>query len=382
MEVKKILKYINETASKEEAREVEAWINASQDHAKKFNLLKAKHIASTFDDTINSADTNQGLFRYKTNIEKSSKNKSKNLKQSILKYAAIFIIAIGTSYLFFTENKLEIPEDTITLELENGDIKIIQDDGNAQFVDSKGNTITTQKGNKLNYNNSNISNEEKLVYNTLTVPYGKRFNIVLSDNTQVTLNAGTSMKYPVKFIKGHNREVFINGEAFFDVTKDKAHPFVVKSSDLNIRVLGTKFNVSSYPEDLNTKTVLVEGSVSLYQEETYKPKKATLLTPGHLAYLNKSNNAISLEKVDVSLHTSWINGSISFKHEPFKNILKKLERQYNVVIKCESKDLNETSFTARFDNASLEYILKTFRNNYDIKYTIENKPNKTITIKP
>ncbi len=386
METKKALKYINGTASEKERREIEAWINASQGHAEKFNLLKANHIASTFDETIKTTDTNQGFSKYKTNIEKSSKKKTKNLKRSVLKYAAIFIIAIGSSYLIMTGNFLgnnqEIPKDAITLELENGDTKIIQEDGTAQFVDSKGNTIVTQKGNKLNYNIDD-SNPEELVYNTLTVPYGKRFNIVLSDNTHVTLNAGTSLKYPVKFIKGHNREVHINGEAFFDVAKDKDHPFVVKSSGLNVRVLGTKFNVSNYPEDLSTKTVLVEGSVSLYQKETYTSKEATLLTPGHLASLDKENKTISLEKVDVALHTSWIHGTISFKHEPFKNILKKLERQYDVVIKCESIELNETFFTARFDKVSLEYILKTFRNNYDIKYTTKSTPNRqTITIKP
>ncbi len=386
METKKALKYINGTASEKEVREIETWINASQDHAKKFNVLKAEYIASTFDETINTADTNQELFKYKANIEKSSKNKTKNLRLSILKYAAIFIITIGSSYLIVSGNFLgdnfEIPKDAITLELENGETKIIQEDGVAQFVDSKGNTIVTQKGNKLNYNN-NISNTEKLVYNTLTVPYGKRFNIVLSDNTHVTLNAGTSLKYPVKFIKGHNREVHINGEAFFDVAKDKDRPFVVKSSGLNVRVLGTKFNVSNYPEDISTKTVLVEGSVSLYQEEIYKPKEATLLTPGHLASLNKSNKTIALEKVDVSLYTSWIYGTISFKHEPFKNILKKLERQYDIVIKCESKELNETFFTASFDTTSLEYILKTFSNNYDIKFSVDDSTNKkTITINP
>lgn len=383
METDKILKYIKGVTSEEEAREVQEWINASQENAKRFNLLKAEYIVSTFDETSRNTDTNKSYGKYKTSVEKSSKNKQKVIWRKTFKYAAMLAIVLGSAYLYkagiFKDNTIVIPKDAIVLELGNGETKVIKEDGSAQFVDAKGNTIGIQKGNKLEYNNNN-SEPDKLVYNTLTVPYGKRFDVVLSDSTRVTLNAGTSLRYPVKFIKGHKREVFINGEAFFDVIKDKAHPFIVNAKDLNVRVLGTKFNVSSYPEDLKSKTVLVEGAVSLYQEEDYLPNKATLLKPGQLASLNKSTNTITVEKVDVSLYTAWINGAISFKHELFKNILKKLERQYDVDISCNNKKLNETFFTASFDNVSLEYILETFRNNYDIKYTTQNLTNKTAII--
>jgi len=205
----------------------------------------------------------------------------------------------------------------------------------------------------------------------LTVPYGKRFDIVLSDSTQVHLNAGTSIKYPVKFIKGKDREVHLTGEAFFEVAKDAGHPFIVNANGLNIRVLGTKFNVSAYPEDSTTKTMLVEGSVGLYQDIAYNPEKTTFLKPGHLASLNKANKDISVERAEISLYTGWMKGNLIFRHVPFKNIIKKLERHYNVVITNHNKALGNELFTASFDNATLEQVLETFQNNYGLEYRIE-----------
>ncbi len=385
MEPTKILKYIKGIASQKEMEEVQRWMNASHENEKTFNLLKARYITSTFQETAGLANTNKSYNAYRTNIEKRSRNTQKSIRLKTLKYAAVLTVLLSTAYLFksefFNKTSDNIPEGAIVLELENGDTRVIVEGNSAQLVDSEGNTIGEQNGNKLEYNGNDLK-LEKLTYNTLTVPYGKRFDIILSDNTRVTLNAGTSLRYPVKFIKGHKREVFITGEAFFDVTKDEAHPFIVNTKGLNISVLGTKFNVSSYPEDFSTKTVLVEGAVGLYQEADHKKNDVIVLEPGQLGAFNKSTNTIAVDTVDTSLYTAWIDGTISFKHEPFKNILKKLERHYNVSIHCESKALNETSFTASFNEVSLEYILETFENNYDIKYTMDSlQHGKTIKIK-
>ena len=114
--------------------------------------------------------------------------------------------------------------------------------------------VGNQNGNKIVYDTETTL--EKLVYNTIKIPYGKRFELQLSDGTIVHLNSGTTLKYPVKFIASGNRQVFLDGEAFFDVAKDKTHPFVVNADNLNVRVLGTHFNVSNYPEDKLTDIVL------------------------------------------------------------------------------------------------------------------------------
>lgn len=376
MDTDTILKYLNDSTSLLEIKEVEAWIISSPENTKYFNHVKAQHIVATFNETTEVINIEKALNKYKSNIKKSLRDKPNRLWHKTLKYAAMITLIFSSSYYlvdrvsFKSDPSLPTLKDAITLTLENGNTQVIEENGSTQVVDSKGNTIGIQKENKLYYNND--VKTEKLTYNTLTVPNGKRFDIFLSDNTHIFLNAGSSLKYPVKFIKGQKREVFLNGEAFFEVAKDASHPFVVNVNDLKVRVLGTKFNVCAYIENLTTKTVLVEGSVSLYQEDTYIPEKATFLTPGYLASVNRNDKSISLQKVDVSIYTSWIKGTILFKHEPFNNILKILERQYNVVITNNNKELNEELFTASFDNVSLEYILQTFQRNYDIEYTFKN----------
>ena len=209
-----------------------------------------------------------------------------------------------------------------------------------------------------------------MVYNTLTVPYGKRFEIKLSDGTNVHLNAGTSLKYPVKFFKGENRQVFLNGEAFFDVTSDKNHPFIVNAESLNVEVFGTEFNVSAYPEDSTTDVVLVEGSVGLYNEnETLKD--GVTIVPGTKGSHEKKQNNISTEKVNIEIYTQWMQGGLVFRNSTFENISKKLERHYNVKIINNNEHLNKEVFNASFKQESIDIVLSYFSDSYNIEYTIQ-----------
>ncbi|MFB9053164.1 FecR family protein [Formosa undariae] len=381
MDRDKILKYLNNLASQKEIREVEAWINSSSEHIEEFNLLKAEHIISSFEETAKMADTEVSYRQFKNKIRNNNSliELSPNRKWIVpLKYAAILVVTFGVLYSFFigsfhnvpTTSIAEIKEDVITLKLENGTLQVLEENGDAKVTDSKGNMLVSQQGNKLKYNSQ--VKLEKLTYNTLTIPYGKRFDIILSDGSHVVLNSGTSLKYPVKFIKGKNREVYLTGEAFFEVAKNTEQPFIVNANGLSIKVVGTKFNVSAYSEEATINTALVEGAVDLYQEDSFGFEKPISLTPGHLASLNKTNKNISVKETDTSIYTAWINGDIIFKHIPFKLIIKKLERRYNVLIVNNNSALNDQLFTASFESQSLEQILKTFKDNYGINYTIEN----------
>ena len=211
------------------------------------------------------------------------------------------------------------------------------------------------------------------MYNTLKVPYGKRFDVVLSDGTHVFLNSGTSLRYPVQFLKGFDRTVFLTGEAYFDVAKDKEHPFTVHADELDIEVLGTKFNVSHYPEDTNINTVLVEGSVELHTKEGDRQhKEGTLLKPGFKAEWRKAGNDIAIEKVDTEIYTAWVQGKLVFRNTPFRKIRQALERKYNVTIKNRNKDLDGQLFDATFDIETIEEVLESFNKSYAIKYRIED----------
>lgn len=291
--------------------------------------------------------------------------------------AAVFIgfIATGYFYLSNTSSNIsnDIPENAITLQLNDGTIKVVDETRKVKVLDAQGKVVRQQEGASLKYSDSQTKKE--LAYNTLKVPYGKTFKLQLSDGTTVHLNAGSSIKYPIQFIKDLKREVFITGEAYLDVAKDANHPFIVNANDLNIRVLGTQFNVSAYREDEATEVVLVEGSVSLYTEsEGYNTDKNTLLEPGFLGSLNKSNNNISTSEVITSIYTSWISGKLVFRNMTFKNIVKKLERHYDVTIINNNTELMNEVFNANFGNESIEKVLGELKANYGINYRfLDNK---------
>ncbi|WP_289663576.1 FecR family protein [Flavobacterium panacagri] len=279
--------------------------------------------------------------------------------RNVYQYAAIFICLLGLVYLIQyktgKQSKPEVPSDAIQLVLENGDIQVLNPNGEQQIIKKNGEVVASQKENEINYRSDKAIN--KLVYNEIKIPYGKTFKIKLSDGTSVSMNAGSSLKYPVQFIKGHNREVVLEGEAFFDVAKDKTHPFIVKTRGVDVKVLGTKFNVSSYKEDQDINTVLVEGSVSLSD----KNNKKAMLEPGEKGSWNKEETEIAVEKVDTRFYTEWINGEIVFRKTAFKDIVIKLERTYNVKIENNRQDILDKKFNASFNKniESIDKVLET-----------------------
>ena len=286
----------------------------------------------------------------------------------------LVLLTIGLSYQQGFFNSKEAPvlnSNEITLQLENGDIQVISAGKKSQIADAEGNVIGNQNGNKIVYDTETTA--EKLVYNTLKIPYGKRFELQLSDGTIVHLNSGTTLKYPVKFIAGQNRQVFLDGEAFFDVTKDKTHPFVVNADNLNVRVLGTHFNVSNYPEDNLTDVVLVEGSVGLYSaKEQFNAEKNTILKPGFKGSFSKINNQIKTKAVVTDVYTAWIKGGLTFREMTFKDISKKLERHYNVTIVNQNAKLSNEKFNASFGDEPIAKVLSYFNEIHGINYTLKN----------
>lgn len=305
-------------------------------------------------------------------ISSSFENK-KFANWKIVASVAVLIGLAATGY-FYLQNPgvntpVTIPENVITLQLEDGSIKIIEENNTAKVTDKTGTIVGLQKGNQLVYKET--SDVEKLVYNTLTVPYGKNFELQLSDGTTAHLNAGTSLKYPIKFLKGEDRQIFITGEAYLNVAKDSLHPFIVNTGELSVRVLGTQFNVSAYPEDDVTDIVLVEGSVSLFTKaDGYDIDKNTLLKPGIKGSFDRKKNSIISKAVITSIYTSWIDGELVFRNMSFENILKKLERHYDVVIINNNKELSQKYFNANFGSEPIGNVLEELKMNYGIDYVV------------
>lgn len=293
--------------------------------------------------------------------------------------AASIVVLLGVGFAIYKQDlfnkpsqpKFDIKSTDIVLQMEDGTVQIISEDHSVTVVDSRGNVVGNQNGDKLVYESN--SDTEKLTYNTIKIPYGKKFQLQLSDGTHVHLNSGTTLKYPVKFIAGENRQVFLDGEAFFDVAKDKKHPFIVNADKLNVRVLGTHFNVSNYPEDAATDVVLVEGSVGMYHtNEEFNADKNIILKPGYKGTFNKENAKIFTKPVITDIYTSWINGGLTFRNMTFKNIITKLERRYNVTIVNKNEKLANEKFNASFSDESIEKVMSYFNDLHGIDYSIKN----------
>ncbi|WNH09010.1 FecR family protein [Thalassobellus suaedae] len=366
-------KFLNNTITILELEELQEWLKNPK-HQTEFKLYISE--LSDINNALQDIDTKLAY----TSILKRIYTKETPVRQFYArwgKYVAIVTVFLAIGYMYQQEYfsntpELVIPNENIVLKLENGNILILKEDGESKVIDTEGEIIGNQKGNQLIYNKE-VVEKEALRYNTITVPYGKRFKIKLSDNTIVNLNSGTTLKYPVKFIEGEDRKVFLKGEAFFSVTKDTKHPFIVNTDNINIRVLGTKFNVSSYPEDENINTVLVEGAVNVYKNDVaYNKKTVTKLDPGFKATWEKNKKHFTVKKADVEMYTAWINGKIIFRYTTFENIIKKLERHYNVVIINNNSSLNNERFAATFDVETIEEVLECFKKNYQINYTIKN----------
>jgi len=376
MDYFQIDKYLSNNATEEEVALLFKWIDASPENKRTFIQYK-KAWALT---SIGNAYSDQ---MWKQTQKRLHKNRLRRLFSNGLKYAAIFIGIIGISFFFLNKfdnsNNLIIKNNVITLELENGNIEVLTELEDKKIIDSKGNVIGVKSGGELRYeditalDSSSKNSKEELVYNELKIPHGKIFQVVLSDGTKAFLNAGSTLKYPVNFVEGKVRKVFLDGEAFFDVAKDTNHPFVVNVNEMNVRVLGTKFNIASYSEDKFYKTVLLEGSVAIYKKGTpFNLESAALLKPGYSAEWDKKSEEILFEMVDTHLYTDWMSGKLVFVNATFKNIRKKLERHYNVTIVNNNKTLDEKTYSAIFDIESIEQVLETLNKSFAIKYQIKN----------
>jgi ferric-dicitrate binding protein FerR (iron transport regulator) len=200
---------------------------------------------------------------------------------------------------------------------------------------------------------------------------GQRNLIVLQDGTSVWLNAQSKLQYPKTFENDNMREVYLEGEAFFDVVKNSKKPFVVHTSDLSVKVLGTSFNVKSYSEDSNIETTLVHGIISISTDVS--KEENIRLKPNQQAIFNKKSKKIILEnKIETADFTGWKKGMLVFDNMPFSEIKTSLERWYNITIHLEDKASLKCSFSARFDNETIEEVLDLFKTSEAITYTIQD----------
>lgn len=262
--------------------------------------------------------------------------------------------------------------DEVVLILGNGENLKIEEDTNFKYSKS-GKTLTIGGDKKIEQETSRNS---KTSYNTLIIPYGKRSKINLSDGTTVWLNSGSKLVYPVAF-NGDRREIYLEGEAIFDVAHDKSHPFIVKSKDQEVEVIGTVFGVTSYTDEEAINTVLKSGSVQIsYHNDpkTHKYVDKIKITPGTKATYNKDTQGIVSEKVNVNNYFSWRDGMLVFQNNDLRYVTNRIARYYNVKIEIENEELAKESFSGYLDlNEDIDKVIQNIQASTNMNYTIKDK---------
>ncbi|MEW7278334.1 FecR family protein [Aquimarina sp. 2201CG1-2-11] len=366
LEINRIHKYLNNEMSDQEVSEFET-------------LLKDKNYLEKFKEYIitnhyiqmgnNDFDNEQAFSKFQVQIKKNTRSTRvrKNKTSSFLKYAAIFVglLVAGTStYVYLNSKDPNQNNNQITLQLDDESPEILKESEVFKEIKSKeGIILGIQENNKLVYD-VNDSSKTPPKINTLTVPYGKKFKLVLADGTIVNVNSGTTLKFPSHFVPGQLREVELSGEAYFEVMRNEKDAFIVSTNGIKTEVFGTKFNVSSYANDSFSEVVLVEGSVGVFKEKSrFDPATDQKLKPQQKASHSKSKKEVQVSNVDSKNYIAWVDGVLLFKNEKFESIMKKLERFYDKKITINYHKIKDEKFTGQFDIENIEDVLNTFKSN-------------------
>jgi hypothetical protein len=268
--------------------------------------------------------------------------RSREIRLNLLRYAAVVFLVIGSGFftLFLTQNKSEIDKFASSQNIPVGkEVSLVMSDGEQIHINNK--------ESKIQYNHLGTSilvddtiqleqNNDTDGFNQMIVPYGKRSYLLLSDGTKVWINSGSRLVYAPQFT-GDTREVFLEGEAYFEVAKDAGKPFYVRTDAFTINVLGTKFNVKAYKDDKEYTTVLVEGKVSMKVQDQFFSKDA-ILAPNQKMTLIKGQSDFQRSNVDdTGFYTNWIYGYLEFKNANLSDVLKSIQRYYNIDIELNTK---------------------------------------------
>lgn len=319
MTEKLLQKFIENNVNSYEKENIISWIEKSPENQKKYNLLKARYVANTLKKVREKQHQKVFNLPYKYNRKKLAPS---------LSIAASITLILGflLFYAINTDEKIT-PSEIVESNLS----EIIE--------------ITTK---------NNLHQEIKL-----------------PDGSIVFLNTGSQITYP-KIFNDSIREVTLIGEAFFDVAHNKSKPFIVKTEEFNIKVLGTTFNVKSYPEDKQIETVLVTGKVELIRKE----EKLVLLAPSQKAIFDKEKKKIKITPSTSEDATAWKIGKLVFKETPFQQVVIDIQRKYNKKIIINSPKLLDYKYTGTFDDVTIEEVIQLLTISSPITYTLET--NKII----
>ena len=387
-----IIEYINSyhqnTISDEGIHYLEEWLESNANNSVEFANYLALLKESEAISQVNHIDKDKAWSKINSSLSKSTKFGKTRKMITWLPYAAAVAVIFVVSYFMLYQVTSEydfnqnynfaeissVGSKKAILTLDGGQKMMLAEKGANSFSEKDGTLIEKDSSNTLIYA-SNTKDQKRLIYNRIDVPCGGEYSVTLADGTKVWLNSESILKYPVQFI-GDKRQVELTGEAYFEVVHNTNKPFFVKAGDAEIKVLGTKFNISSYTDEEYIATTLVEGSV---QVSSLGSKE--LLKPGFQAVVNRSGGEFQIREVDTRLYTSWVNGVFEFKNHSLEEICHQLSRWYNVEFFFTEKQYRELRFTgATKREKTIDFTLNMIEKMANIKFAI--KDDKIIVGRP
>ena len=349
----------------------EAWINTNPVNKDNFNqavtlftVLNGGRSPSQLD-----ADNNSFEIRLRDHVRPTQGGPAPSLyrKRRRLFFlgaaaAVLFIISSAALFVYFQRNvnttglaknsrTLSPGRNTATLTLANGRKIVLSEASVGKLAEESGASVTKTADGRIEYQSDRGSGNETQ-FNILSTARGEQYQVILPDSTKVWINAVSSIRYPTTFKNLNERRVELSGEAYFEVAKDKKHPFVVSTVSQELRVLGTHFNVNAYADEEFTKTTLLEGMVSLHAL-TEKVQSTIIIKPGQQARLQ--SHGFKVFTVDTEEATAWKDGYFRFENERLESIMRKVSRWYDATIVFEAPDLRSlaySGFANRYANVS------------------------------
>lgn len=336
-----------DTLSEKEQEELEQWSDANPEHRQLLEDICRKNFYT-------EKQVEDHLYNHVIAFQEVSARRQHDLKQKRIwricaGVAAILVVAMEISFLFINQpvgDKLVAGGEIAGLSA--GESRAVLTLGNGQRMELAGrmsDSVFVEDGVTLNAKGEVLlyqqaaSDSISMVYNTLEVPRKGEFQLVLADGTKVWINSESSIKYPVAF-NGKERRVYLEGEAYFEVSKNEHMPFVVELGKVAVRVLGTSFNARAYQDEKNVYATLAEGKICL---ET--GKHCMHLSPEEQGIVNLVNGNISKKKVDIQLYTSWKDGRFAFQEQTLEEMMNTLSRWYDIQVFFEHEALRQVTFT-------------------------------------
>jgi transmembrane sensor len=370
-----IEKHLNGELSDAEKQELASWENQSESNRRIVrHLTDNSHLKHSISDSYPDEKKDRVLASIHSMIEADQGEVAKVRMMTIRRLmSAAAIIGLIACIAYFTMYnhkpqpvaQTKVPSGTTDLapgrdgailKLSNGQEIVLDNAANGDLA-QQGSASIIKNGSVLVYNGKKEGAE--VLYNTLSTPAGRQFQLVLPDGTRVWLNSASSITYATLF-NGNERNVTVSGEAYFEVTKDATKPFRVHiASSVNgmsetvIQVLGTHFNINAYGDETPIKATLLEGSINVKTG-----KNSTVLKPGQQALVETSQIDVNLE-ADVAKETAWKNGLFNFNNEKLKSIMPQISRWYDIDVLYENKDVQNILITGEIERkANLSEVLK------------------------